>query len=115
MPRRVIAAGILGLGISAIAIVPSGMADEVADQLKLLSTKIDNLTGAFQKQNDRLEKQDDRLQKVEEEIRKFKSRPDTTTTIQPETKSRPIRVVVEMHRPHYPRYWCPPPPPWWGW
>jgi hypothetical protein len=112
MPGRVIAAGILGLGISAVAMVPSGMADEVGDQLKVLSTKIDNLTGAFQRLDDRLQKQDDRLLKVEEEIRQIKRRPDTTTTVQPISVQLPTRVV---HHRHYYRYWCPPPwwEPWW--
>jgi hypothetical protein len=117
MLRKIIARGVTGLGISAVAMVPSAMPEE--NPLQLLQQQINRLTEAIQR---RMATDDERFKRIEEDIRQLEQRPDNTTTVQPITVQphsvqprsvRPSSVQPPRHRHYYPRYvWCP--PPWWG-
>jgi DNA-binding protein H-NS len=121
MLRRVIATGVTGLGISAVAMVPPAMPEE--NSLLLLQQQISRLTEAIQR---RMEADEERFKRIEEDIRQLKRRPDnTTTTAQPITAqpitaqpitAQPSSVRPPRHRHYHPRYvWRPPPrwEPWW--
>jgi hypothetical protein len=121
MLRRLIATGVTGLGISAVAMVSSAMPGE-NDALLGLQQQITNLTGMI---NRLAAREDERYERIEEEIRQLRPGSDHTATIGPNPVQpivvRPtitVRPVVTVqpprHRHHYPRYvWCP--PEWWGW
>lgn len=135
MLRKVIATGVTGLGISAVAMVPSAMPEE--NTLLLLEQQISRLTEAIQRE---MTADEERFRRIEEDIRQLKRRLDNTTTVQPITAPptsspltfaqptsvrpssvRPITarhssVRPPRHRHYYPRYvGCPPPwcEPWW--
>jgi hypothetical protein len=115
MLRKVIATGVTGLGISAVAMVPSAMPEE--NPLLLLQQQSSRLTKAIETQ---MATDEERFKRIEEDIRQLKRRPDNTTTAQPVTAQpitvRPSSVRPPRHRHYYPRYvWCPPPwcEPWW--
>jgi hypothetical protein len=80
MLRKVIATGVAGLGISAIAMVPSAMPEE--NSLLLLQQQISRLTEAIQR---KMAADEERFRRIEEDIRQLKRRPDNTTTAQPTT------------------------------
>lgn len=115
MLRKVIATGVTGLGISAVAMVPSAMPEE--SPLQLLNQQISRLTEAIQRQ---MATDEERFRRIEEDVRQLKQRPDNTTTVQPSSaqpsSAQPSSVRPPRHRHYYPRYvWCPPPwcEPWW--
>jgi hypothetical protein len=80
MLRKVIAGGVTGLGISAVALVPSAIPEE--NSLQLLQQQISRLTEAIQR---RMATDEERFRRIEEDIRQLKQRPDNTTTVQPIT------------------------------
>jgi flagellar hook-length control protein FliK len=130
MLRKVIATGVVGLGISAVAMVPSAMPEE--NPLQLLQQQISRLTEAIRRQ---MTTDEERFKRIEEDVRELKQRQDNTTTVQPITAqptsvlpssvrsitarpitARPGSVRPPKHRHYYPRYvGCPPPwcEPWW--
>jgi cell division protein FtsN len=140
MLRKVIAAGVAGLGISAVAMVTSAMPEE--NPLQLLQRQISRLTEAIQR---KITTDEERFNRIEEDVRQLKQRPDNTTTVQPSSVQpssaqpssaqptsaqpssvrpitvrpmtvRPSSVQPPRHRHYYPRYvgcprpWC---EPWW--
>jgi hypothetical protein len=130
MLRKVIATGVAGLGISAVAMVTSAMPEE--NSLQLLQRQISRLTEAIQRQ---MTTDEERFNRIEEDVRQLKQRPDNTTTAQPSSAQptsvqptsaqpssvRPITVPPSSvqpprHRHYYLRYvgcprpWC---EPWW--
>jgi transcription elongation GreA/GreB family factor len=137
MLRKVIATGVTGLGISAVAMVPSAMPEE--NTLLLLQQQIGRLTEAIQRE---MAADEERFRRIEEDIRQLKRRLDNTTTVQPTTIQpttassvqpssvqpssvrpatvqpatvQPSSVRSPRHRHYYPRYvWRPPRwEPWW--
>jgi hypothetical protein len=132
MLRKVIAIGVTGLGISAVAMVPSAMSEE--NTLLLLQQQISRLTEAIQRE---MAADEERFRRIEEDIRQLKRRPDNTTTVQPPTVQpptvqptivqpttvrpttvatvQPSSVRPARRRHYYPRYvWRPPRwEPWW--
>jgi hypothetical protein len=118
MLRRVIATGVTGLGISAVAMVSPAMPGE-NDALLRLQEQITNLTGMI---NRLAARDDERFQQIEDEIRQRRPGSDHTASVRPNPiivrptiNVRPIVTVQPpRHRHYYPRYiWCP--PEWWGW
>jgi hypothetical protein len=114
MPRRLVKAIItwaVGLGLSAIATVPSALSqtqvtrEDVDELLKgavsTLSAQIRDAKGDLQTKIDAL---DGRLRIVEDRRRR-------PPPLQP-PPAPPPRVANMHGHYYYPRYWCP--PPWWG-
>jgi hypothetical protein len=93
MLRKVIATGVTGLGISAVAMVPSAMPEE--NPLQLLNQQISRLTEAIQRQ---MATDEERFRRIEEDVRQLKQRPDNTTTVRPITV-RPIPVQPTSAQP----------------
>jgi hypothetical protein len=130
MLRKVIARGVTGLGISAVAMVPSAVPEE--NPLQLLEQQISRLTEAIQR---RMATDEERFRRIEEDIRELKQRRDnSTSSVQPTVE--PHSVPPHSVPPHSvqprsvePRYVkrrsvqpnrhchnsCPPPwwEPWW--
>jgi hypothetical protein len=98
MLRKVIATGVAGLGISAVAMVPSAMPEE--NPLQLLQQQISRLTEAIQRQ---MTTDEERFKRIEEDVRQLKQRQDNTTTVQPitaqPTSVRPITARPITARP----------------
>jgi hypothetical protein len=127
MLGKVIATGLIGLGISAVAMVRSAMPGE--NSLQVLQDQISNLTAAVlaqgRRDEERFNRDEERFNRIEEEIRQLRPGSDHTATIRPHPVQpitvRPtinVRPIITVqpppHRHYYPRYvWCP--PEWWGW
>jgi hypothetical protein len=108
MLHKVIAAGILGLGMSTITMVPAAIPQPVT--LESLSLQIRNLNEGFQRQAERLKNVEDAIERIN-----AGTNANGTGRVPPDTSRRPTEQttrVVHIHRHYYPRYWC---PPWWGW
>ena len=97
--QKVIASGVLGLGLSAMMTAPS-VADLSGADREFISKELDKavkgLKSELQPQIDSLKERMDRIDRH----RPYPARP---------TSAYPPRRVVHIHR-HYYRYWC---PPWW--
>ena len=78
MLRKVITTGVAGLGISAVAMVPSAVPEE--NPLQLLQQQISRLTEAIQR---RMATDEERFKRIEEDIRQLKQRQDNATVVQP--------------------------------
>ncbi len=115
MLRQVIAAGLLGLGISLVATVPTTMS---AEGVKIptdpkANASVEVVQALIRQEVDRLEK--DLPNRVAEGIEKYYKHKQSQTQSQTQTQTQTVirKTVVHIHRHYYPRYWwCPPPPPW---
>jgi hypothetical protein len=105
----------VGLGLSAIAMVPSARSQPVSTQdldraieraVNTLSLQIREAKGDLQKNIDAVN------ERLNRHIRDDHAHSQSETVRPPISHSAPPRVVrIERHY-YYQRYWCP--PPWWG-
>jgi hypothetical protein len=117
MLRKIIATGVTGLGIFAVAMVSpampaqNGLQDQISDLIALVQAQI--------------ARDEERFRRIEADIRRLTPSSDNIAsippnsvqpiTVRPTINVRPIiNVQPPRHRHYYPRYvWCP--PEWWGW
>jgi septal ring factor EnvC (AmiA/AmiB activator) len=103
--RKIIAAGLLGSGLSAVAMVPTAIAAQSESEIL---EKIDLIRDMIVKQDDKLRKMEDDIKDINKRINRL----DTVTPVQVNPVQHSARVVHIHRHYYYPRYWCP--PPWWG-
>jgi len=108
MLRKVIAAWVLGLGLT-VGMTASSATAQTPQEFQDLKDDVKKLILDSRSRDARLQRLDDDIDEIKRLLRHSGHSGGSSTS----SDTRPPPRVVHIHRHYYyPRDWCP--PPWWG-